>query len=314
MSFVAFVAVAALSSHVKLPSGIELTVYTNPLRITVIGTEQQLTGARVSVAPAMKAGHLQTSFVEGRWKCVIEKEKPIIDQNLSLATLERDVVRDGVRSSAKERVEYALSFEDLPSVETKTTAIDVAFVAGASSSKTRVELKEPRTLHPLLEEILNQYGRLGGAVILPSMPPQVHFVENDLCGDTAITTVKFSGDPQDFKRPTSSMGRLLKLGETSSVAVYSQHGWVFTAKRGEPFRFEQVDVKNSTFLGKPYELALRAVETGPDRLTANFTIGDFAGCFGAGCGDPVNLRTAAVTVDGVKMSTRIKKSVTDGEP
>lgn len=314
MSLVALVTLVALSTKVKLPAGAEMTVDSAPLRITVVGSEQQLAGAKISVAPAMKARLLETSFVPNRWKCVIEEEHPVIDQNLGLVTLERDVVRDGVRSGANDKAAFALSFEYLPAVEAKTTAVDVTFVAGGASSKTRVELREPLILHPLLAEILKQYGRLGGAVILPYMPPRIHFVENDQCGDTGITTVGFAADPVPFKTRISDKGHLLKLGETNSVAVYSQHGWVFAAKKGEPFQFEQIDVGNSTFLGNPYELELRTVKTGPDELTAEFTVGDFAGCFGAGCGDPVNLRTAYVKVKGSKMSTRIKKSATDGEP
>lgn len=49
------------------------------------------------------------------------------------------------------------------------------------------------------------------------------------------------------------------------------------------------------------------VVTEPGRATATFRLGDFSGCLGASCGDPVALRDAHVTLaDGV-LSTRIER-------
>ena len=89
--------------------------------------------------------------------------------------------------------------------------------------------------------------------------------------------------------------------------VVTTDGWIFTAKAkpGEAFPFAQVKPNQMTFLGNKYLLELSNKKVDGNSVTGVFTTGDFSGCFGAGCGDPVNVRAARVTVVNGVMSTKI---------
>jgi hypothetical protein len=106
----------------------------------------------------------------------------------------------------------------------------------------------------------------------------LHFlrVERDTCGDTQLRSLELS---------PSAGTPLLRLGEWELV---HDGPWLYSRRPGA-HAFAELRSENIVFLGFPYSLE----ESGRTEDTVRFRVGDFSGCFGASCGDPVNVRERA---------------------
>lgn len=263
-------------------------------------TAAQLAAGTVEVSPPLKPGSFRTRRLVGqRFKCLpgSERERWLDEAHDDVAS-----TRVSLATATPVPGGHALELPVQRFVSPVVRELSVRLALAGVKSTVLLRLEGAIELGPVYAELLRQYQRLGPALLRVS-PGAVGVgrVRTDLCGDSTLEEEVF-----DEKTIT------VLAYPTPDWRLATAHGWVFAQRlepndvRGvPPLSLSSLDVAHVTFLGDPYQRELTSLTTAPGRATAVFRLGDFSGCFGAGCGDAVNVREAHVTLaDGV-LSTRL---------
>lgn len=261
--------------------------------------EGKLSKAEVVLRSQFPPGLFKThGIMEERNNCVSGKETPVLKDNEDVTDATVELSQTAI-DPATHTLKVPLHYPWM--VEPKADAFKLILRVGEKSYETDLSLSEPYTLHPVLAEILKQYRKISATAISSEFPPVVKRVVKD-CDDTKIIERSFT--PKDRYHPKPE-----ELGHIGNYRVVKVDGWIFAAKSKDgAFSFKDVSFKSMTFLGDKYSQELIETKTQKDRLVAKIELGDFADCFGSGCGEPINVRDAyvSITKDGL-MSTEFKK-------
>lgn len=265
-----------------------------------------LKGGAIEVAPVLEPGKLKTRHFGGeRWKCIPsdEKGKWVTESHDDLLT-GRVALDDERLRGDPARIPVSLRGVVSPS----TNLVQVRFVLPKAVPVVwQLQLERPIELPPAPAAMLAQYQKLGAAAVMGEWSWdrfKIVRVHKDVCGDAALLEEPFDASTIQTLAYPSHDWRLL-----------TAHGWVFAepvdTHREVPIPaavdFTRIDPKQMTYLGDLYSRELRSVDTSPGKAVATFELGDFSGCFGASCGDPVNVRQAVVTFAGGSLSTKINR-------
>lgn len=210
-----------------------------------------------------------TRRIDGRWKCLPPERGALhIDPHPEVLEL---------------RVPVSPTVVVLPTplqVAPKTTRLRLRLtvIATGEQFSGALVLLAPLTLTPLEARMLNDLRSIASPAAVMRTPVGLRFVRvsQDVCGDTSLQLLDVS---------PNSGAVLTRVGDRELV---HDGPWLYSRRSSER-DFATVSPRNMQFLGFPYSLEVAGVEGDRVRLRT----GDFSGCFGASCGEPVNLRELA---------------------
>lgn len=293
---------------------------------------EKLEGGAVTLETSHRPGEFKTRAFSGeRWKCIAgENGKWVTRDNDDLAQV-RLPVRRVARMEAPSRNEESVSawsgvakladgtavlrlslpqqfWSLMPPVSAPVTdAVLVRVAVGRKGSWVfRVPLEEPFRVPAAVEEMLRQH-RKNGPVVARSTGASWSFslVRKDLCGDGVVQTLDFSHvDLLAFPTPEWRLSH--KASWLFADRVPLPRHWPV-----EAIRLWEIPTTQMTFLGERYAVNLLSVDVVDGAAVATFETGDFAGCFGASCGDPVNVKRVVVTLKDGKLASKVTKKESD---
>lgn len=185
--------------------------------------------------------------------------------------------------------------------ETRAFVIRVALGPKATWAFT-VPLEKPIKVSASIEEMLRQYRKSGPvAVQLEGAQLTFFLVRKDICNHGIVRTVDFTQvDLLAFPSPDWRLS--------------AKDGWIFADRipldRSHPIHPLSIwrqPTSHMTFLGEHDDRTLYRVEVREGKATATYETGDFMGCFGAGCGTPVNVRRVDVTLKDGILSSKVTR-------
>jgi hypothetical protein len=290
---------------------------------------KKLEGGTVTLETSHRPGEFRTKAFSGeRWKCVEgENGKWVTRDNDDLVQIrlpvrivakQEDAPRENEESvsawrgvaklpdgTAVLRLSLPVQFwRMMPPVSVPVThaVIVRVSVSHKASWVFRVPLDKPFTVPAAVEEMFRQYQK-NGPVAARSTRANWTFslVRKDLCGDGVVSTIDFSQiDLLAFPTPEWRLSH--------------KAGWLFAdrvplPRTGpvEPIRLWEIPTTQMTFLGEKYDVSLMSVDVHDGAAVATFETGDFSGCFGASCGDPVNVKRVVVTLKDGKLASKVTK-------
>jgi hypothetical protein len=271
------------------------------------GATAALKGGALELSPVFEPGKFKTRRFKGeRWKCTDAGDgtgKFVTESHDDLLTT-REVLRD--EHFREDPARIFLLLRGAVSASTDQVRVRLA-LPRAGPVVFQLQLERPYALPPAVAAMLKQYQKTAPAAVLTEGRWErfkIARVRKDECNDPSLFEDSFELKTIQTLAFPSHEWRLL-----------TSNGWVF-AEAIETHRegpipaevdFSRLDPKNMTWLGDLYSRELRSVDTSPGKAVVTFALGDFAGCFGAGCGDPVNVREAVVTFAGGTLSTKINR-------
>lgn len=283
---------------------LQISMIKDQLKCPSDGSCQQ---AHFLISPAFKSGVFKTRKFSGQIsKCMENEGTWETMKNDDIVTEELYFFSVPYTKKGKEDI-YRHPIKRIVSIITNELLVTLEFPKAAPII-FNIILQKPYQFPQVFAEMMRQYQKVSPVLFKREKPPEFEFIRvlEDDCGEPHLVTEAF-----DRKN-------ILTLAFPShNRRMATAHGWVFietiesdrTSEIGSldlgSLNFSKVDVKNMTFLGDHYERRLERVITSPGRATATFSIGDFSGCFGAGCGTPVNEKLAYVTFAKDRLSTKI---------
>ncbi|MFT3712566.1 MAG: hypothetical protein QM817_33375 [Archangium sp.] len=246
-----------LSAWTTLAPGVRIRFGSSPLAVQTSHTGT----LRLSVD---SYDAFTTRRMDSRWKCVPgEGSRWNVNEN-------PDVL--AVRVPVSSTVTFVPT---LPVVARTTTRLrwQLTLVTGDVIDGT-VSLATPLTLNAAEGRFLDDLRGVGPAA-LSRDGRTLHFVrvERDVCGDTQLRTLELS---------PSAGTPLIRNTEWELVR---DGPWLYSRRPGAS-AFAEIRSENIVFLGFPYSLE----ESARTEDTVKLRVGEFSGCFGSNCGDPVSVR------------------------
>lgn len=171
-------------------------------------------------------------------------------------------------------------------------------------------LEKPYRIEPAFSKILYTYKEISPTILIHNFGSEDYSfkrIAKDVCGDEFIEYEIFSHN-----------NTTILAFPTADFRLSTTNGWVFSEKieldreYGIPNAcIWKMDPSIMFFLGDFYlrELTRVIVDTSKNSATTIFALGDFSGCFGAGCGDPVNIRYANVEFQNGAFSLHLKDAI-----
>lgn len=282
------------------PLKIAFSLQGSLMKLEIAGlTAAERAAGTFTVAPVVKQGTFTTRRLDGeRFKCLpqAEVEKWITDEHLELPA-----TRVKLSEASLGPTTFSVPLTRFVSQTTRQLQVSLSIPRGKTDFL--LELTHPLEIYPLAAELLRQSQKVGPS-LLTFTPRGLELtrVSKDVCGDQALLVQLFDdASLQVLAYPTPDS------------RMFTAHGWVFAEKFDPsqgipPLAITGIDARNVTFLGEPYDRRLARVEVTPGRAVAIFELGDFAGCFGASCGDPVNVREAHVKLENGVLSTKLVRN------
>ena len=262
--------IAAAPQTLEAPPGIEAAPWTTLAR----GVKLRFGSSPLSVQATVPAllqlsvdpgDDFTTRRIDGRWKCLpggalhLEPHPEVLELRVPLS-------------------ENVVMLPAPLQVAPKTTRLRWALtvIGTGEQFSGAVVLLAPLQLTALEQRLLADVRSIAGPAAVMRTPAGLRLVRvaKDMCGDTSLQVLDLSAN---------SGAPLTRVGDWELVHdgpwLYSRRTWDRELLSVRP--------QNVVFLGFPYSLEVDRVEGD----TVTFRSGDFSGCFGASCGDPVNVRT-----------------------
>lgn len=254
-------------------------------------TEQQRRGW-VSVDALERRPFVVDTAAGEKWKCISQDDLPPIRVDL-VGPPERWPLGLASWSEGRQVVEVPIRRWSTATVDT----LDVIVSLPGGDEHLSVRLRRPMSLGAGWAMVLQRAERLGPAYLELSshrLRPSLRWIGKDHCGDPRLFDLSFS-EPVALGFPTPET-RLLSIGPWLMVER------IDPTKTVGPVPGD--DFLNVMLLPPTYFVHRVGHRVGPAHATVVFLQGDFSHCFGAGCGDPVNLRQIEIEWNKGRFSSR----------